>query len=203
MTGAMSVLASGGIKTQPYALIRVEDKNGKILEENLPVETEVLSPQTCFIMTNILKGVVEHGTGVAAKSLKRPAAGKTGTTNDFSDAWFIGYTPQLVAGVWVGYDERASLGDKMTGGRIACPVWTNFMAGALKGEPVLNFKPPENIVFSLIDPKSGLLAQTKTPGAYLDAFNKGTEPKDYYSPDEQAETAPPVNAIQEEETGGF
>jgi penicillin-binding protein 1A len=200
MTSAMSVLASGGIKTQPYAIIRVEDKNGRVLEENIPSEQEVLSTPTCFVMTNILKGVVERGTGIAARDLRRPCAGKTGTTNDFSDAWFIGYTPQLVAGVWVGYDERSSLGDKMTGGRIACPIWTNFMAGALKGEPVLNFKPPDGVVFSLIDPKSGLLAQAKTPGAYLDAFIKGSEPKDYYTPEESGKNGS-VNAVPEEESG--
>lgn len=200
MVSGMGVLAAGGIKTQPYAIIRVEDKNGTILEENIPSETEALSPQTCFVMTNLLKGVVERGTGMGAKWLKRPCAGKTGTTNDFSDAWFIGYTPQLVAGVWVGYDERASLGDKMTGGRIACPIWTSFMAGALKGEPALNFKPPEGIVFALIDPNSGLLAQTKTPGAYLDAFIKGTEPIDYYSPDELSEETI-VNPVPQEESG--
>jgi len=200
MVDAMSVLASGGIRTQPYAITRVEDKDGRVLEENFPVEQEVLSPQTCFVMTNLLKGVVERGTGIAARELRRPCAGKTGTTNDYSDAWFIGYTPQLVAGVWVGYDERVSLGDKMTGGRIACPIWTSFMAGALKGEPVLNFKPPDGVVFSLIDPKTGLLAQAKTPGAYLDAFIKGTEPKDYYSPDDTGEKAT-VNSIEQEESG--
>jgi penicillin-binding protein 1A len=200
MVNAMSALASGGIKTVPYAVIRVEDKNGTILEENIPAEQEVLSPQTCFVMTNLLEGVVERGTGIAARALRRPCAGKTGTTNDFSDAWFIGYTPQLVAGVWVGYDERVSLGDKMTGGRVSCPIWTNFMAAALKGEPVLNFKPPDGIVFALIDPKTGLLAQTNTPGAYLDAFIKGTEPKDYYSPEESGQNAT-VNTIPEEESG--
>ena len=201
MVDAMSVLASGGIKTQPYSITRVEDKNGRVLEENIPSEQEVLSPKTCFVMTNLLKGVVERGTGMAARELRRPCAGKTGTTNDFSDAWFIGYTPQLAAGVWVGYDDRASLGDKMTGGRVACPIWTSFMAGALRGEPVLDFKPPEGIVFALIDPKTGLLAQTKTPGAYLDAFIKGTEPKDYYTQDESGAAAG-VSTVQEEE-GGF
>lgn len=201
MTGAMSVLASGGIQTEPYAIIRVEDKNGKLLEENIPSEHEALAAQTCFVMTNIMKGVVERGTGMAARALRRPCAGKTGTSNDFSDAWFIGYTPQLVAGVWVGYDERSSLGNKMTGGRISCPIWTNFMLGALKDEPLLNFKPPEGIVFALIDPKTGLLAQPKTPGAYLDAFIKGTEPKDYYA--QEAPGAAGVNTIPAEEEGGF
>ncbi|MHB9156339.1 MAG: penicillin-binding protein 1A [Endomicrobiales bacterium] len=197
MVNAMAVLDSGGIRTEPYAVIRVEDKDGRVLEENIPSEKEVLSPQTCYVMTNILKGVVERGTGAAARALGRPAAGKTGTTNDFSDAWFVGYTPQLVAGVWVGYDERSSLGEKMTGGRIACPIWTSFMAEALKGEPALNFRPPDGVVFTLIDPKTGLLAQSKTPGAYLEAFVQGSEPKDYYPQDETAG----VSQLTEDEEG--
>ncbi|MCX5782753.1 MAG: penicillin-binding transpeptidase domain-containing protein, partial [Elusimicrobia bacterium] len=184
MTSAFGVLASGGIRTEPYAIVRIEDKDGRILEENMPNESEVLSPQLCFVMTNLLKGVVQRGTGLAASWLGRPCAGKTGTTNDFSDAWFIGYTPQLVAGVWVGYDTLLPLGEKMTGGHIACPIWTNFMREALRGEPKLNFTPPEGVVFSLIDSKTGLLALSSSPNAYLEAFIKGTEPKDYYPPEE-------------------
>lgn len=198
MVKGISVLASGGIKTEPYAVMRVEDKNGKILEENIPAEQEVLSPQTCYIMTNLLRGVVERGTGMAARSLRRPCAGKTGTTNDFTDAWFLGYTPQIAAGVWVGYDERTPLGDKMTGGRIACPIWTNFMADALRGEPVLNFMPPEGVVFALIDPQTGYLALSKTPGAYLESFIKGTEPKDYYPSEEGPTEQEKVNEVSEE-----
>jgi penicillin-binding protein 1A len=198
----MAVLDSGGIRTEPFAILRVEDKDGRILEENIPVEQEVLSPQTCYVMTNLLRGVIERGTGQAARALGRPSAGKTGTTNDCSDAWFIGYTPQMVAGVWVGYDERSiSLGDKMTGGRVSCPIWTSFMAGALKGEPVLNFTPPDNIVFTLIDPKTGLLALGKTPGAYLESFLKGTEPKDYYAQDDVLPDEQKVNQIAEDEEG--
>ncbi|MBN1823405.1 MAG: transglycosylase domain-containing protein [Endomicrobiales bacterium] len=180
LVSALAVLDSGGIKTTPYAVVRIENKDGRILEENFPKEEEVLPPQLCYVVTNLLRGVVEHGTGRAARAVGRPCAGKTGTTNDFSDAWFVGFTPQLVAGVWVGYDEIIPLGDKMTGGRVACPIWTTFMREALKDEPVLNFKPPEDIVFALVDPKTGLLAQSNFPGAYLEAFIKGTEPKEYF-----------------------
>ena len=205
MTGAMGVLASGGIRTEQYAIMRVEDKDGRILEENMPVEREVLSPQTCYIMTHILTGVVLRGTGMAARELGRPCAGKTGTTNDFTDAWFVGYTPQLVAGVWVGYDDRTQLGNKMTGGKLACPIWTNFMKGALENEPVADFTPPEGIVFSLIDPKTGLLALSKTPGAYLESFVSGTEPREYYSNKMQqfSETINDVPPESDEEEGGF
>ncbi|MFH1368648.1 MAG: PBP1A family penicillin-binding protein [Elusimicrobiota bacterium] len=196
MVSAMSVLASGGIRTQPYAVVRIEDKDGRILEENQPLEEAVLSPQTCFIMTHLLQGVVQRGTGMAALSLGRPCAGKTGTTNDFTDAWYLGYTPQLVAGVWVGYDDRLWLGNKMTGGRISCPIWTDFMKGALAGQPALNFTPPDGIIFSLIDPQTGLLALSKTPGAYLESFAKGTEPKDYY--EQAVSTVKPISADEEE-----
>jgi penicillin-binding protein 1A len=180
----------------------------------------VLTTQTCFVVSNLLRGVILHGTGMAALDLGRPAAGKTGTTNEFTDAWFVGYTPQLVAGVWVGYDDHSPLGNKNTGGKVACPIWTNFMRNALAGEPVQQFNTPEDVVFTLIDPKSGLLALSRTPGAYLEAFLKGTEPKGYYFKNEETketqiatpkeeENAPAtdgrraVNQIGAEEQSGF
>jgi penicillin-binding protein 1A len=132
-------------------------------------------------MTNMLKSVVERGSGWYARNLNRPCAGKTGTTNEGSDVWFIGYTPQLVAGVWVGYDDRSiSLGEKVTGGTLACPIWTKFMKEALAGKPIVDFSQPDNIDWALIDPQTGLLDLSKTPGAFLEAFIKGTAPKQYY-----------------------
>jgi penicillin-binding protein 1A len=181
MVSAFATFASGGIKTTPYVITKITDKDGKILEENLPEQKEVISPQVCFIMTNMLKDVIEKGSGRQAKDLGRPCAGKTGTTNGSSDAWFIGYTPQLVAGVWIGYDERAiSLGDKITGGRIACPIWTRFMKEALDGEPILDFTQPENIEWALIDPNTGLHALSNAHGAFLEVFKKGTVPMYFY-----------------------
>ena len=179
MVSAIGTLASGGIQTEPYLITKVVDKNGKILENNIPVEKEVLSPQTSYIMTHLLKGVIERGSGFKARELGRPCAGKTGTSNDSVDAWFIGYTPQIVAGVWVGYDDRTSLGAKVTGGTIACPIWTDFMKNALKGYPVMDFPQPKGIEWTLIDPATGFLALSKTPGAYLEVFLEGTAPKDY------------------------
>jgi penicillin-binding protein 1A len=182
MVSAFAVFASGGIKTNPYIITKILDKDGKVLEENIPQQQEALSPQICFILTNMLKAVVEKGSGWYAKNLGSPCAGKTGTTNDGSDAWFIGYTPQLVAGVWVGYDNRSMpLGDRVTGGGLACPIWTNFMKEALEGKPVLDFKQPVGIEWALIDPNTGLLALSKTPGAFLEAFISGTSPTQYYS----------------------
>ena len=179
MTSAFGTIASGGIQTEPYFITKIVDKDGKILEENIPVEREALSQQTSFVMTNLLKGVVERGSGYRARELGRPCAGKTGTSNDSVDAWFIGFTPQLVAGVWVGYDDRTTLGKKTTGGGLACPIWTSFMKEALKGYPVLDFKQPKGIEWALIDPQTGLLALSKTPNAYLEAFLEGTTPQEY------------------------
>lgn len=191
MVAAYSTFASGGVRTTPYVITKITDKDGRVLEHNIPQQTEVLSPQTCYIMTNMLKAVVERGSGWYAKNLGRPCAGKTGTTNDFGDAWFIGYTPQLVAGVWVGYDDRSiSLGEKSTGGNIACPIWTKFMKEALAGKPVVDFPQPDNIEWALIDPQTGLLALSRTPGVFLEAFIKGTAPTQYYDqiiPDSERE----------------
>ncbi len=198
---AFAVFANSGIRTEPYSIVRVEDKDGRVLEEHAPKEEEVLSPQTCYVMTSLLEGVVQHGTGVYAKYyLGRPGAGKTGTTNEFTDAWFVGFTPQLAAGVWVGYDDvNIRLGNGNSGGKIACPIWTNFMHDAMKDKPLMTFQPPqEGVVFSLIDPETGLLALTKTKGAYLEAFIKGTEPKKYYYQMENETTAqPPVKPEKE------
>ncbi|MCL2506485.1 MAG: penicillin-binding protein 1A [Endomicrobia bacterium] len=182
MVSAYATFGSGGVKTKPYVINKITDKDGRILEQNVPSQSEVLSPQTSYIMTNMLKSVVERGSGWHARNLGRPSAGKTGTTNEYSDAWYIGYTPQLAAGVWVGYDDRSiSLGDKSTGGNIACPIWTTFMKGALAGKPIIDFTQPENIEWALIDPITGLLALSKTPGAFLEAFIKGTAPTQYYN----------------------
>jgi len=178
MVSAFATFASGGIKTTPYIITKISDRNGKVLEQTIPQQKEIFSAQNCFIITNLLKAAVENGSGWNAKNLGRPCAGKTGTTNNSSDAWFIGYTPQLVSGVWVGYDDSSiSLGEKATGGVIACPIWTQFMKKALEKEPAIDFAQPENIEWALIDQKTGLLTSTKTSDTLLDAFIYGTVPK--------------------------
>lgn len=179
MASTFATFDNQGIRVQPYAVLRIEDHQGNILEKNLPQEEPVFSPATTYLMTHLLRGVVENGTGRYARWLNRPAAGKTGTTNDFTDAWFIGYTPQLVAGVWVGYDDRHSLGNRMSGGAVACPIWTKFMKEALAKEPVLDFPVPTGVTFVKIDPETGLLASPRTKDAYLEAFISGGEPKEY------------------------
>ena len=105
--------------------------------------SQTIKPETAYLMTNLLRGAIEHGTGWKARELGRPAAGKTGTTNDYRDAWFIGYTPNLVAGVWIGYDDQRSIGRKETGGRAALPLWLDFMKKAHDGREPEDFSVPD------------------------------------------------------------
>ncbi|MFA5857930.1 MAG: transglycosylase domain-containing protein [Elusimicrobiota bacterium] len=177
LTNAFGVIANHGIRAEPYGITKVETHDGRVLEENVPMETEVLSAQTSFIVGNMLKGVIDRGTGYKAHYIERPAAGKTGTTNNYTDAWFVGFTPDLVCGIWVGYDDCRSLGSGMTGGELACPIWTKFMKDVLKDKPIQNFTVPDRIVFAKVDPKTGLLALPNTPKAHLESFLRGTEPK--------------------------
>lgn len=139
----------------------------------------VISTETAFIMTNLMQSVVTSGTGGRARAVGRPVAGKTGTTNDMKDAWFVGFVPQLVAGVWVGYDQERSLGASGSGGQAAAPIWTEFMQRSLAGIPVKGFQPPGNITFALIDPRTGHLAREGSPGAVQECFIAGTEPTSY------------------------
>ena len=201
ITSAFGVLANQGIKTKPYAIIRVEDVSGNILEENFPEEEVVLSAQTAYIMTHLLKEVAERGTGWYTKYIGRPRAGKTGTTNEFTDAWFIGFVPNLVTSVWVGYDDNQTLGERKSGAVAACPIWTEFMKEALQDTPVLDFPVPPNIVFVKIDPKTGLLALEDCPDAVLLPFVKGTEPTDYFLSEEMPEkkTEPAISTPWEKE----
>jgi penicillin-binding protein 1A len=117
----------------------VTDAQGRLIEENIPQGQEAIDPGIANRLTAMLRGVVERGTAVAARVLERPVAGKTGTTNDFSNAWFVGYTPSLVAGVWVGYDRPRSLGNEETGARTALPIWVAIMRAALRDQPVEEF----------------------------------------------------------------
>jgi penicillin-binding protein 1A len=139
----------------------------------------VISRETSYIMTNLMESVVTSGTGQRAKAVGRPVAGKTGTTNDMKDAWFVGFVPQLVAGVWVGYDQGKSLGASGSGGQAAAPIWTDFMKRALAGKPVQDFVPPPNVAFALINPRTGHLARQGNEGSVMECFISGTEPTTY------------------------
>jgi penicillin-binding protein 1A len=200
ITSAYGVLANQGIRTKPYAVIRVEDANGNILEENFPEEQVVLSAQTAYLMTHLLEEVAERGTGWYTKNIGRSRAGKTGTTNEFTDAWFIGFVPNLVTSVWVGYDDNQSLGERKSGAVVASPIWTEFMKEALQDTPLVEFTVPPNIVFVKVDPRTGLLALEDCPDAVLLPFVKGTEPTNYFSEKiSEGEMAPAISPPPEEE----
>jgi penicillin-binding protein 1A len=182
LTKAYSVFANQGNLFKPIFIKKILDRNGNILEENLPLsyieefpkQEQIITPQTAFLMTYLLEGVVQHGTGWRAKSLGRPVAAKTGTTDQFMDAWFIGYTPELSTGVWVGFDEERSLGENETGARAASPIWVTFMSKILKDKPKRDFPIPEGIEFIRIDPKTGQVSLGKE--GILECFKEGTEP---------------------------
>ena len=139
-TSAFTVFPDDGIHIEPHYIRRVTSYDGAVLEEPRPKVTDVIPPEVARTMVAMLEEVVQFGTGVRAKDLGRPSAGKTGTTNDFTDAWYIGFTPQLTAGVWVGNDDkRISLGKKETGARAALPIWLEFMQQAVQGTPIEEF----------------------------------------------------------------
>jgi len=140
-TSAYSVFPNDGVRVTPRYLMRVTDYEGRVLEEDFPDVKDVISQRTARIMTSMLREVVLHGTGIAAARLPFPVAGKTGTTNDFTDAWFMGFSPTMTCGVWVGYDEKKSLGAKETGAHAALPIWMNFMTVAMAGKDAGEFQP--------------------------------------------------------------
>jgi penicillin-binding protein 1A len=179
LTRAYSVFANGGQLVKPIFIKRIVDRSGQVIEENQPEAIEVISKETAYLMTDLLKAVVQEGTGWRIKALKRPAAGKTGTTNNLRDAWFIGYTPELVTGAWVGYDDQKTMGKGETGSRAASPLWLYYMSNALKGAPVVDFPVPDGIVFAKIDANTGLLAGPYSDKTVLQTFKEGTEPTEY------------------------
>jgi penicillin-binding protein 1A len=176
---AYTAFGNGGMLVTPIFVKRVVDRNGLALEENQPEIRQVISKETSFVMTDLLRAVITEGTGWRIKALKRPAAGKTGTTNDLRDAWFLGYTPDLVAGVWVGYDDSREMGDGETGSRAASPIWLDLMSRALEGKPVKDFQVPEGVVFAKIDTETGLLAGPHSRNAVFQSFIEGTQPEAY------------------------
>lgn len=180
LTSAYSTIAAQGIRAEPIMIKSIVDGNGTVLESYQPDPKEALDRTTAYLLTTLLRSVVEEGTGRGAKALNKPVAGKTGTTNNYVDAWFVGFTPSITTGVWVGYDNAAaSLGDRETGARAALPIWIGVMARALADKPVEEFPMPEDVVTVKIDPESGLLARDDQPDAILDYFRRGTEPTQY------------------------
>lgn len=181
---AYGTIANGGIRVEPIAVKEVVSADGHVLERRTLEMTPALTPQQAYLLTTLLEGVVERGTGrgVVNRGFTRPVAGKTGTTSNYKDAWFLGFTPDLLGLVWVGFDagpagESSSADLKLTGSQAALPIWTDFMKRATAGRPVSRFPVPPGIVFETIDPASGLISSPDCPNGIREAFIQGTEPQ--------------------------
>jgi penicillin-binding protein 1A len=182
LTSAYATFCAQGVHSDPILIKSVVDGRGAVIESYDPTPDQRVDRTTAYLVTSLLKSVVDEGTGKGAKGLGKPLAGKTGTTNNYVDAWFVGYSPNIVAGVWVGYDNpKASLGDRETGARAALPIWIGVMASALADAQPEDFLAPEDVTFVKIDPATGLLAREGAADAYLDVFRPGTEPTKYAS----------------------
>ncbi|MGB3808985.1 MAG: penicillin-binding protein 1A [Parvibaculum sp.] len=197
LTAAYAILDNGGRKVTPTFIDRIQDRWGRTIykHDNRPCQDcnadwagqqppelpdtreEIENPQTAYQMTSILEGVIQRGTGSAAKAVPVPLAGKTGTSNDERDAWFMGYSPNLVVGVFVGYDNPTPLGHAETGGRTAAPIFRDIMMEEVGKEPAIPFRIPPGINLVKVDPKTGQLASSSSPNVILEAFKDGTDPQ--------------------------
>lgn len=176
LTAAYAVFPSGGQWIKPYAVLEVVDHRGRVVWRIKPRKKMVMSRAGAAIMTDMLIGVVQEGTGKKAQVLNRPVGGKTGTTDAFKDSLFIGFSPSIAAGVWVGQDTAESLGDLETGARTALPIWIEFMKTALSKGTHQYFDFPDDVVRTAMDPTTGLAVNKATPGAVMALFKKGTAP---------------------------
>ena len=176
---AYSVFANNGYLIEPVFITKIIDRDGKVIEEANPKREAVIEKSTAYVMTCLLESVVKHGTGWRVRALKRPVAGKTGTTNNLYDAWFVGYTPRYVTGTWVGFDEEGPLGKSETGSRAASPIWLDFMKRVLADKSVRIFEVPEGVVFSKIDAETGLLPIPESKKTIFECFKEGTVPTEY------------------------
>ena len=179
LTSVYGVFLNKGSRVEPFAIKVAKDSAGKTLELAEPESHEVIAKETAYLITNMMEDVVQKGTGQAAKVLDRPIAGKTGTTNDYINAWFIGGTPNLATGVYVGFDDRRPLGESETGAHAALPIWIAFMREALKQLPVVPFEIPDGVTFVKVDSSTGLLESEQEGEGQkgtVELFAKGSEP---------------------------
>ncbi|MFN8064549.1 MAG: PBP1A family penicillin-binding protein [Vicinamibacterales bacterium] len=184
VTSAYTTFPNQGVRMQPWSILNVKDRDGNLLEQNRPEPSDVIGADSAFVMTNILRGVLSpRGTGARAADMasKWPLAGKTGTVDNNTDAWFIGFDPDITVGVWIGMDDkRKSLGGDEQGAKAALPMWMDFMQAYIASRPDKDtpptFQPPANIVFLAVDKNTGTAASGDGAGAITDAFIAGTEP---------------------------
>ena len=202
MVSAYAIIANGGRQVKPSMIDRIQDRYGKTVykhderqcdgcvsaewtkqaePELIDNSEQILDPMTAFQITSMMEGVVQRGTAVTLKELGHPIAGKTGTTNDAKDAWFVGFTPDIVVGVYLGYDKPQTLGDGATGGGLAAPIFKEFMKAYLADRKPVEFRVPEGMTLIAINRKSGMRAGKGEPDTILEAFKPGTGPADSYS----------------------
>lgn len=179
MVNAFSIFTNMGFYIPPVFVTKIVDRNGNILEEAEVQEEKVIEKSTAYLITSLLESVVKEGTGKSVRGLNRPVAGKTGTTNDLKDAWFVGYTPEYITGAWVGFDDGTSLGKGETGARAAAPIWLGFMRRILEGKPAKIFQVPDDVVFARIDAETGLLPRPESQKTFFECFKQGTVPTQY------------------------
>jgi penicillin-binding protein 1A len=192
LTSAYAVFPRGGIWIKPFGITEVLDRQERSLWRPSPVKQPVMSAETAAILTDMLAAVISEGTGRRALSLDRPLAGKTGTTDQFRDALFIGFSPSIALGVWVGFDDHGTLGTNETGAKAALPIWIHFMQEILPDRPYRQFDRPGGVLEVRMDAGSGLLAAPDCPEAVNAVFKKGTEPKAYC----EHQTKAPWNSLR-------
>jgi penicillin-binding protein 1A len=180
----LATFPAGGEEVTPILITKLTDADGRVLEEHVGPKSgssraRRLSPETAYIVTDLMKGVVEIGTAKKARELGRPAAGKTGTSTNYRDAWFFGFTPDLLCGVWVGRDDFKPVAHDATGGQVSLPIWLTYMKEAVKGSPVRDFAVPPGIVFARADPDKGVPATPAKAGSRLTPFRRGTLPASF------------------------
>jgi penicillin-binding protein 1A len=195
LTSAYGVFANHGIRNEPVYILKAEDRNGSVLEKHTARPADVLNETTVSVMVSMMQSVMDHGTGYSARAMGflNPAAGKTGTMDDYMDAWFVGFTPSLACGAWIGFDEKKTIGPGMTGARAALPIWTEFMIGATRGRPVEEFPQPVGTVTREICAESGMLATENCPNVTSEMFSEGAEPTEHCT----LHPGPPLHAPQD------
>ena len=193
---AYAPLANSGLRPDVRTILRIVDRQRNEVTEFAPILVPVIDPAVAYVTTSMLQDVLKYGTAksLANFSQQRPAAGKTGTTDDYRDAWFIGYTPQIVTGVWVGYDQPKPGGKGFTGGAICAPIWESFMRPALAGQEVVDFAVPDGVVSVNIDPTTGYLATIDCPQTLDEVYIVGTEPT-LLCPDHGGDPLPPLPPV--------
>ncbi|MSP60887.1 MAG: PBP1A family penicillin-binding protein [Myxococcales bacterium] len=188
---AQATFPAGGLEVKPIFITSIVDTDGQVIEENRVAPQAArkrrIAPDTAFVMVDLMKNVVQNGTGRKALALGRPSAGKTGTSNDFRDAWYVGYTPELLAVVWVGRDDFKQIGHDTTGGATALPIWLDFMQHGHPETPIKDFAPPPGVMFVRATSDKGLPCGPAAPNSVLIPFQRGTLPREFAQSSRKAE----------------